>query len=69
MERAQLPRPNERFFCKFKESKEARGGVFWYAAQGNAQVNAGIATKRRFRTETRETRRFLSNHGKASTGR
>jgi hypothetical protein len=40
------------FFRKFKEIKCLSGGVVLCAAQSNAQIDAEIAKKGRFRTET-----------------
>jgi hypothetical protein len=39
-------------FRKAKESKDLSGGVVLYAAQSKLQIDAGIAEKGRFRTET-----------------
>jgi hypothetical protein len=40
-------------FCKFKEIKGLSGGEHLFAAQTNLQIDAEIAKKSRFRTETR----------------
>jgi len=40
-------------FCKVKEIKYLSGGVVLYAAQTNAQIDAEIAKKGRFRMKTR----------------
>ena len=40
------------FFRKAKEIKHLSGGVVLYAAQSNAQIDAGIAEKGGFQTET-----------------
>jgi hypothetical protein len=39
-------------FRKIKEIKALRGGVHRYAAQARPQIDAGIAEKGRFQTET-----------------
>jgi hypothetical protein len=39
-------------FRKAKEIKDLSGGVVLYAAQSKLQIDAGIAEKGRFRTET-----------------
>jgi hypothetical protein len=39
-------------FRKAKEIKDLRGGVVLYAAQAKPRIDAGIAEKGRFRTET-----------------
>jgi hypothetical protein len=39
-------------FRKVKESKRSRGGVVFYAAQVNVQIDAEIAEKGRLRTKT-----------------
>jgi hypothetical protein len=39
-------------FCKFKEIKGLGGGEHLFAAQTNLQIDAEIAKKSRFRTET-----------------
>jgi len=39
-------------FRKVKEIKDLSGGVVLYAAQSNAQIDAEIAEKSGFRTET-----------------
>ncbi len=39
-------------FRKIKEVKHLSGGVVLYAAQSNAQIDAEIAEKGGFRTET-----------------
>jgi hypothetical protein len=39
-------------FCKFKEIKGLSGGEHLFAAQTNLQIDAEIAKKSRFRTET-----------------
>jgi hypothetical protein len=39
-------------FRRGKEIKGLRGGVHWYAAQANPQIDAAMAKKYRFRTET-----------------
>ena len=39
-------------FRKVKEIKPLCGGVTFYAAQANAQIDAEIAKRDRFRTET-----------------
>jgi hypothetical protein len=39
-------------FCQFKEIKESRGGVLVYAAQVIPPINAEIAEKGHFWTET-----------------
>jgi hypothetical protein len=39
-------------FRKIKEIKVLRGGVHWYAAQAGLKIDAEIAEKGRFRTET-----------------
>jgi hypothetical protein len=41
------------FFCKVKEIRHLSGGVVLYAAQSNVQIDAEIAEKGGFRTETR----------------
>jgi hypothetical protein len=41
-------------FRKAKEIKALSGGVVLYAAQSKPQIDAGIAEKGRFRTETSE---------------
>src|SRR6056297_373055 len=40
-------------FRKVKEIKDLSGGVVLYAAQSNAQIDAEIAEKGRFRTKTK----------------
>jgi len=39
-------------FCKIKKIKHLSGGVVLYAAQANVQIDAEIAEKGGFRTET-----------------
>ena len=43
-------------FCKIKKIKHLSGGVALYAAQTNAQIDAEIAEKGGFQTETNPTR-------------
>ena len=43
---------NEQIFCKFKEIKELRGGILLYAAQAIPRIDAEIAEKGPFWTET-----------------
>jgi hypothetical protein len=52
-------------FRKVKEVKYLSGGVALYAAQSNAQIDAEIAEKGRFRTKTIYKERG-ENHGKNS---
>ncbi len=52
---AWFPMADARFFCTIKEDRDFRGGVLWYAAQGNPQPDAEIAN-RRFWTGTSQGR-------------
>jgi hypothetical protein len=47
-------------FSKVKEIKRLRGGVVVYAAQANAQIDAEIGEKGRFRMKTAAGFRALS---------
>jgi hypothetical protein len=52
MATGQFPYRKRGIFRRGKEIKGLRGGVHRYAAQANPQIDAAMAKKNRFRTET-----------------
>jgi hypothetical protein len=52
MATGQFPYRKRGIFRRGKEIKGLRGGVHRYAAQTNPQIDAAMAKKNRFRTET-----------------
>jgi hypothetical protein len=52
MDKVQFPNRKRGIFRRGKDIKGLRGGVHQYVAQARPQIDAAMAEKNRFRTET-----------------